>query len=49
MIWTLIAFLFTMLVLSKVAFPRIREALQKRADAINENIDGSRAPAPGGR
>jgi F-type H+-transporting ATPase subunit b len=38
MIWTVIAFLFTLVVLSKAAFPRIRDALQKRADAINENI-----------
>jgi F-type H+-transporting ATPase subunit b len=41
MIWTVIAFLLTMWVLSKAAYPRIREALQKRADAINANIDAS--------
>ena len=39
MIWTLIVFLFTMYVLSKVAFPRIQEALDKRADAIRDSID----------
>lgn len=39
MIWTLFVFLFTMYVLSKVAFPRIQEALDKRANAIRESID----------
>jgi F-type H+-transporting ATPase subunit b len=39
MIWTLLVFLFTMYVLSKVAFPRIQEALDKRANAIRESID----------
>src|SRR2546423_891760 len=39
MIWTLIVFLFTMYVLSKVAFPRIQEALDKRANAIRDSID----------
>jgi F-type H+-transporting ATPase subunit b len=39
MIWTLIVFLFTMYVLSKVAFPRIQEALDKRANAIRESLD----------
>ncbi len=38
MFWTLLAFGVTMFVLSKVAFPRIGEALEKRANAINENI-----------
>ena len=32
MIWTLVLFLFTMWVLSKVAFPKIQEALDKRAN-----------------
>jgi F-type H+-transporting ATPase subunit b len=41
MIWTLAIFLFTMYVLSKVAFPRIQEALEKRANAIRENIEAS--------
>jgi F-type H+-transporting ATPase subunit b len=41
MIWTLALFLFTMWVLSKFAFPRIQEALDKRANAIRENIEAS--------
>jgi F-type H+-transporting ATPase subunit b len=41
MIWTLIVFLFTMYVLSKVAFPRIQEALDKRAKLIAESIEES--------
>jgi F-type H+-transporting ATPase subunit b len=41
MIWTLLIFLFTMYVLSKVAFPRIQEALEKRAAAIRENIEAA--------
>ena len=39
MIWTLVLFLFTLWVLSKVAFPKIQEALDKRAKAIAESID----------
>jgi len=39
MIWTL--FLFTMYVLKKLAFPRIQEALDKRANAIKRNIEES--------
>jgi F-type H+-transporting ATPase subunit b len=41
MIWTLALFLFTMWVLSRLAFPRIQEALDKRANAIRENIEAS--------
>lgn len=41
MIWTLIAFVITMLVLRRVAFPRIGEALEKRATAIRENIEAA--------
>jgi F-type H+-transporting ATPase subunit b len=41
MIWTLVLFLFTMWVLSKVAFPRIQEALDKRARAISDSIDAA--------
>jgi F-type H+-transporting ATPase subunit b len=41
MLWTLLAFGVTMYVLSKVAFPRIGEALEKRANAIRENIEAS--------
>jgi F-type H+-transporting ATPase subunit b len=39
MIWTLFVFLFTMYVLSKVAFPKIQEALDKRANAIRDSIE----------
>ena len=41
MFWTLLAFGVTMFVLSKVAFPKIGEALEKRANAIRENIEAS--------
>jgi F-type H+-transporting ATPase subunit b len=41
MIWTLILFLFTMWVLSKLAFPKIQEALDKRAKTIAESIDAA--------
>jgi F-type H+-transporting ATPase subunit b len=41
MIWTLVLFLFTMWVLAKFAFPKIGEALEKRANAIRENIEAS--------
>jgi F-type H+-transporting ATPase subunit b len=41
MIWTLIIFLFTMWVLSKVAFPRIQAALDKRAKTIADSIDAA--------
>ncbi|HYH61082.1 MAG TPA: F0F1 ATP synthase subunit B [Solirubrobacterales bacterium] len=41
MIWTLIAFGVTMWVLKKLAFPRIGEALEKRANAVRENIAAS--------
>ncbi len=39
MIWTLIAFGVTLLILRKLAFPRIGEALDKRQRAIEESID----------
>jgi F-type H+-transporting ATPase subunit b len=41
MIWTLLAFGATMYVLKRVAFPKIGEALEKRANAIRENIEAS--------
>jgi F-type H+-transporting ATPase subunit b len=41
MLWTLLLFGVTMFVLSKTAFPRISEALEKRANAIKENIAAS--------
>ena len=41
MIWTLIVFGVTMLVLWKVAFPRIAEALDKRQKMIEDSIDSA--------
>jgi len=41
MIWTLVLFLITMWVLSKVAFPKIQEALDKRAKTISESIEAA--------
>src|SRR3954471_18942098 len=41
MIWTLLLFGLTLYVLSKVALPRIGEALEKRANAIRESIDAA--------
>jgi len=39
MVWTLIVFGATMFLLSKLAFPRISEALGRRQQAIEESID----------
>jgi F-type H+-transporting ATPase subunit b len=41
MVWTLTAFLATMWLLRKLAFPRIAEALDKRQRAIEDSIDAS--------
>jgi F-type H+-transporting ATPase subunit b len=41
MIWTLVLFLFTMWVLSKLAFPKIQEALDRRAKAVSESIEAA--------
>ena len=41
MIWTLLIFGFTMIVLKRLAFPPIQAALDKRAKAISENIDAA--------
>jgi F-type H+-transporting ATPase subunit b len=41
MIWTLVVFGLTMLVLWKVAFPRIAEALDRRQHAIEQSIDAA--------
>jgi F-type H+-transporting ATPase subunit b len=41
MIWTLVLFGITMWVLSKVAFPKIQEALDKRAAVISESIEAA--------
>jgi F-type H+-transporting ATPase subunit b len=39
MVWTLLVFGFTMVLLSKLAFPRISDALERRKRAIEESID----------
>jgi F-type H+-transporting ATPase subunit b len=41
MIWTLALFGLTMWVLKRFAFPRIQEALDKRANAIRDNIEAA--------
>jgi F-type H+-transporting ATPase subunit b len=41
MIWTLILFFAVFLVLRKYAFPQIGDFLEKRANAIRENIEAS--------
>jgi F-type H+-transporting ATPase subunit b len=41
MIWTLVAFGITVLILRKAAFPRIANALDKRRRAIEESIDAA--------
>jgi F-type H+-transporting ATPase subunit b len=39
MVWTLLVFGITMLLLSRLAFPRISEALGRRQKSIEESID----------
>jgi F-type H+-transporting ATPase subunit b len=39
MIWTLLAFFATFMLLRKLAFPRIQEALDRRANAIQDSIE----------
>jgi F-type H+-transporting ATPase subunit b len=41
MIWTLLVFALTMLLLGKLAFPRIAEALDRRQKAIEDSIDAA--------
>jgi F-type H+-transporting ATPase subunit b len=41
MVWTLLLFVLSMVVLWKLAFPRISEALDKRQRAIEESIDNA--------
>ena len=41
MLWTLLVFLVVMYVLSKAAFPKIQEALDKRANAIRDSIESA--------
>jgi F-type H+-transporting ATPase subunit b len=40
-IWTLTAFTISLIILSKAVFPKIREALDKRAKAIAESLDAA--------
>jgi F-type H+-transporting ATPase subunit b len=40
-IWTLVVFLISMYTLNKLAFPRIREGLDKRRRGIAESIDAA--------
>jgi F-type H+-transporting ATPase subunit b len=42
MIWTLIAFLVSFYILKRAAYPRIQEALEKRANAVAESIDAAK-------
>jgi F-type H+-transporting ATPase subunit b len=39
MVWTLLVFAITMVLLSKLAFPRISQALERRKRTIEESID----------
>jgi F-type H+-transporting ATPase subunit b len=39
MVWTLLVFALTMVLLSRLAFPRISEALERRQRMIEESID----------
>ena len=41
MVWTLVAFLITLYVLKRLAFPRIAEAIDKRQRAIEESIEAA--------
>ncbi len=41
MIWTVLAFLVTMTLLSKLAFPKIREAIEERASRISDDLDAA--------
>src|ERR1039458_378832 len=41
MVWTLVVFGVTMVLLAKLAFPRISEALARRQHTIEESIDSA--------
>lgn len=41
MVWTLLVFGVTMVLLARLAFPRISEALERRQRAIEESIDSA--------
>ena len=43
MLWTLLVFGVTLFLLNKLAFPRIREALDRRALLIQESLDNAEA------
>ena len=49
MIWTLLVFVVTMLLLSRLAFPRISEALERRQQGDRRIDRHGRAHAQGGR
>lgn len=42
-VWTLVVFFVSWLILRKVAFPRIRQALDDRREGINNSIDAAEA------
>jgi F-type H+-transporting ATPase subunit b len=42
MVWTLLVFGVTMVLLARLAFPRISEALERRQKTIEESIDSAR-------
>jgi F-type H+-transporting ATPase subunit b len=44
MIWTLIAFLISFYILKRAAYPRIQEALEKRANAVGGSINATKRP-----
>jgi F-type H+-transporting ATPase subunit b len=41
MVWTLLVFVVTMVLLSRLAFPRISQALERRQRTIEESIDSA--------
>jgi F-type H+-transporting ATPase subunit b len=41
MVWTLLLFVLSMVVLARLAFPRITEALDRRQKAIEDSIDAA--------
>src|SRR5947199_9764350 len=41
MVWTLLLFVLSMIVLARLAFPRITEALDRRQRAIEDSIDAA--------
>src|SRR5947207_2260776 len=41
MVWTLLLFVISMIILARLAFPRITEALDRRQRAIEDSIDAA--------